>query len=129
MEKRSMNNCPTEETLSRYHDQENVGEFDGHIRECLDCQRQLKEFVEIENVLVSPLRPSTRTRTRKWPGWAYAVAGLAVVSSLFVMRPEYDQELYTVEAVDGQRYRVSTGTQTTLLSLEINGEQVLRSTK
>lgn len=121
------NVCPNSEVLSLYYDSEKIGDEALHIRNCLDCQRYLKELSELDRLLLVPSstsqdRPSRQPTRRIF----YPAAVLAILAGL-LWHPDSAGTRHSVVTTAGRKYRVATNAETHLLSLEINGQEVMRN--
>jgi hypothetical protein len=122
--------CPSNEVLSRFHDEEEVGHEAEHISSCLDCQRHLRELSDLDEILRAPLLPVKEVASVERPlrRLLYAAAAVVLIGMLWSLSSSSEKR-YRIATTKGRHYTVSTNPETRLLSLEIDGEEVVRNKK
>lgn len=122
--------CPSEEHLSRFHDSEEIGPEAEHIRDCLECQRHLRELLELDEILLGPAPSAKKPSMAKAAIRRLSYVGLAVtVAALLWLALDSSPEQYQVSTRNGRLYTVSINADAQLLSLEVNKEEVMRNQK
>ena len=125
--KSALQNCPNDETLSAFHDDELLSsermDVEKHISLCANCAKVITKFRDLDKCIsdesISSHSNSMRSQNKGWKIVVLAAASFALVFSLLNRSEKVVQQAKHYEFSGKQNYRVRVEGNARLVSLQI----------